>query len=245
MNEPAPPADERVAYGDHASQFIDFRCGGPPARPLAIMIHGGFWRARIDLTHEGHFCAAAAAAGLTTANIEYRRAGEAGGGWPGTVDDVRRAVAFARGRFPDAPAVLLGHSAGGHLALCIAGEMPDLKSVIALAPVADPRRAYELNLGSGAVAEFFGGSPEELPERYAMPRPVCPVTILHGTADEIVPVELSRGYPGARVIEIPGADHFDPIDPLTAPFQDVLRCVLTASAPPCRPSSRRPHAAPQ
>jgi len=114
---------------------------------------------------------------------------------------------------------------------------------VALGPVADPRRAWELNLGSGAAAEFFGGSPSEFPERYRMQRPLCPVTIVHGTADEIVPVELSCGYPGARVIEIADGDHFDPIDPLTQAFGEVLKCVLTASELPCRPSSQTPRAA--
>ena len=223
MNEAAPPADERVAYGEHASQFVDFRYPtGERSGILTINIHGGFWRARIDLTHAGHPCAALARAGHVSANIEYRRAGEEGGGWPGTLEDVRRAVQFVRERHPDLRGVLLGHSAGGHLALCMAAELADLRGVVALGPVANPRRAWELNLGSGAAAECFGGGPDEFPERYEMPAPVCPVTLIHGTADEIVPVELSRSYARGRLIEIAGADHFDPIDPETAAFQQVL-----------------------
>jgi acetyl esterase/lipase len=226
MNEPAPPADRRMAYGDHPSQFVDFRYPAEsPGELLAIYIHGGFWRARIDLSHSGHPCAAIAAAGHLSASIEYRRAGEEGGGWPGTLDDIRSAIRFVRQERGPMPTVVLGHSAGGHLALCMAAEMRDLRRVVALGAVADPRRAWELKLGSGAAGEFFGGGPDEFPERYAMPAPVCPVVLIHGTSDEIVPIELSRAYQGGRLIEIQDGDHFDVIDPQTAAFQQVLKAL--------------------
>jgi acetyl esterase/lipase len=229
MNEPAPAADERIAYDDRPNQFIDFRYppGTDPTETgvLAIYIHGGFWRARIDLSHSGHPCAAIAAAGHVSASIEYRRAGEDGGGWPGTLDDVRAAIRFARDRHPGLRTILLGHSAGGHLALCMASEMSDLRRVVALGAVADPRRAWELNLGDGAAAEFFGGTPEQFPGRYLLQAPLCPVVLIHGTADEIVPIELARSYRQGRLIEIQGGDHFDPIDPQTSAFAEVLRAL--------------------
>src|SRR6267142_1308977 len=97
MNDAPPAADVRLTYGGRPSQFVDFR-RSPVAgsRPLAVMIHGGFWRARRDLTYAGHLCIALGEAGYATANIEYRRVGEEGGAWPGTFDDVKRAVAFTR-----------------------------------------------------------------------------------------------------------------------------------------------------
>jgi acetyl esterase/lipase len=241
MNEPAPPADERVPFGAHLSQFVDFRYPAGRPRALAINIHGGFWRARFDLTHAGHPCVALTAAGYLTANIEYRRVGEDGGGWPGTIEDVRCAVRSVRERNPDLAAVLLGHSAGGHLALCMAAEMPDLRGVIAFGAVCNPCRAFHLNLGSGAAAEFFGGSPTQFPDRYAMAAPVCPTLLIHGTNDEVVPVEMAREFVGARLIEIAGADHFDPIDPETAAFQETL----TAIERLCRPTSQTPPSAPR
>jgi len=61
---------------------------------MIVMIHGGFWRSRYDLSHAGHFCAALTAAGFPTANIEYRRTGEPGGGWPGTFEDLRSAFRY-------------------------------------------------------------------------------------------------------------------------------------------------------
>lgn len=232
MQEAPPPAHERVVYGGDANHFVEFRYPATyTVAGLAIMIHGGFWRARFDLTYAGHPCAALTSAGWITANIEYRRVGQEGGGWPGTIEDVHGAVALARERHPAPPCVVLGHSAGGHLALCAAGEAIGLAGVIGLAAVSNPRRAWELGLGSGAAAEFFGGSPHEFPERYSMRAPLCPVVLIHGTEDETVPVEMSRTFAGAQVIEIPGADHFDIIDPQTEPFRQ-----LTASLERFRPT---------
>ena len=232
-----PPS--RLPYGNEPSQFVDFhRAAGPGPHPLAIMIHGGFWRARYDLHHAGAFCDALAAAGFTTANLEYRRVGEPGGGWPGTLDDVKTAVAFARDQATafDADAartIVLGHSAGGHLALWVAAEIPTLARVVALAPVADLPLAHSLALSNCAVAEFLGGAPHEFPERYAFADPARPTPVprilLHGDADTIVPIELSRRFAAPSIlIEIPAADHFAVIDPSHAAWQLVLHSIGVA-----------------
>jgi acetyl esterase/lipase len=237
LTDPPPPADGRLRYGEHASQFVDYRrpsAGGP--RPLAVMIHGGFWRARYSLLHAGHLCAALTTAGLASANIEYRRVGEPGGGWPGTFEDVKLAVAFAREHAPryggdPSHTVVLGHSAGGHLALWIAAEIGDLAGVIGLAPVASLREAYTHSLSGNAVADLMGGDPGEVPERYAAADPARPTLVprvlIHGTADDIVPIALSREYAApARFIEIPGADHFALIDPRHPAWSVVLQEVV-------------------
>ncbi len=85
LMEIAPAAaDARLAYGAHPSQFVDFRRSAAPGlHPLVIVIHGGFWRLRRPLTYAGHLCIALGLEGFVTANIEYRRIGEEGGGWPG------------------------------------------------------------------------------------------------------------------------------------------------------------------
>jgi acetyl esterase/lipase len=174
-------------------------------------------------------CEALAAAGFATANIEYRRVGEPGGGWPGTFDDVKRAVTFAREQTPQyggdpLRTVVLGHSAGGHLALWVAAEIPDLSAVIGLAPVA----SLHQTLSDNAVAGLMGGTPAQFPDRYtygdpARPTPV-PRVLIHGTADDIVPIALSCDYAAsARLIEIPGADHFAVIDPQHAAWHVLLR----------------------
>jgi len=219
----------RRRYGDADSQFVDFRRPAEgTGRPLVVMIHGGFWRVRYDLKHVTPLCAALAAAGFATANIEYRRVGEPGGGWPGTFDDVKLAVGFAREQAPQyggdsSRTVVLGHSAGGHLALWVAAEIPDLTAVIGLAPVS----SLHQTLSDNAVAGLMGGTPTQFPDRYAYADPARPTpvprVIIHGTADDIVPIALSRDYTApARLIEIPGADHFAVIAPKHSAWQIVL-----------------------
>jgi acetyl esterase/lipase len=79
------PADRRIRYGEEPSQFFDlFLPKNRKVRGAAMMIHGGFWRVRYDLSHTSHMCAALAEEGIAVANLEYRRVGEAGGGWPGS-----------------------------------------------------------------------------------------------------------------------------------------------------------------
>jgi acetyl esterase/lipase len=169
----APPqADLRVAYGSDASQFVDLRLPkGEGAHALAIVIHGGFWRAKYDLGYTGHLCAALTAKGIATANMEYRRVGNAGGGWPGTFADVRAGYQFllqnAQKYGFDARRVLVvGHSAGGLLGLCLAARESGVKAVVSLAGVVDLQRAYALHLSHDAVVEFLGGTPAEVGDHY-------------------------------------------------------------------------------
>jgi acetyl esterase/lipase len=235
---PAPPADLRLPYGTEPRQFIDFRIPPRPG-PLVVHFHGGFWRNRFDLLHAGHFCAALTAAGFTTANVEYRSVGDAGGGWPGTLEDATAAFRFAASRFRG-PVVATGHSAGGHVALWLAARESGLTAAVALAPVACLVRAWELQLGNGAVEEFLLGAPAQAPDVYAA---ACPSglssavrrILIHGTADDIVPLSVSALYCERRaadpvsLIEIPGGDHFDPIDPRSQGFARVLAAVSSVS----------------
>jgi acetyl esterase/lipase len=216
---------ERISYGYDASQFFEVVHAGQALVGFAVFIHGGFWRAKYDLSHANPLCAELAGRGIITANLEYRRVGQTGGGWPGTFEDVMAGVKAASehvGRVP----VVVGHSAGGHLALRLASERVSLKSVVALAPVADLRLAHKLNLSNGAVVEFLGGAPEAMPSRYdeACASKHASSTrriIVHGTKDEDVPIDITRKFMQARrsdpeqpsLLEIPDADHMDLIDP--------------------------------
>lgn len=229
----APAADERIYYGPEPLQFGDLRLpAGAGPYPVLIFIHGGFWRARYTLDHAGHLCAALAQEGIATWNLEYRRVGDAGGGWSGTLDDVLRGTRFieqvAHSHAIDPERVVLaGHSAGGHLALWVAAQnKTPLRRVISLAGVTDLRRAFELHLGDGAAAQFLGGTPEEVSERYSASSPVellpigTPQLLIHGTRDDIVPIELSDRFSTAsnncELLRLEDADHFDIIDPRSA-----------------------------
>lgn len=228
---------ERITYGPDPSQFFELWQPQLTVVGFVVFIHGGFWRAKYDLTHANPFCASLAARGMVTANLEYRRVGQPGGGWPGTFEDVVAGAKAASKHLGGVP-VIVGHSAGGHLALRLACEPILLRVAVALAPVADLRRAYELNLSNGAVVEFLGGTPEMMPSRYdeacaSTRASSIPRAILHGTKDEDVPIEIARRFLKARqddaqpptLHEIPDAGHMDLIDPESPAGLTVLNLV--------------------
>lgn len=237
-----PKADLKVQYGTDPLHFAELRFpAGKKPWPLVMNIHGGFWRAAYDLAHAGHFCGALTKAGFATANVEYRRVGNPGGGWPGTFEDIRGVYSYLRQhatelRFDPSRLAVTGHSAGGQLAVCLAGHEPSVDRVISLAGVLDLQQAYDLHLSEDAVVDFLRGTPSQVPEHYREASPVhlhvaAKQVIVTGTTDEIVPVAISRSYckekkaAGEQVelVEIAKANHFDLIDPRTEPFKIVLR----------------------
>jgi pimeloyl-ACP methyl ester carboxylesterase len=224
LTRAAPAPEATVRYGDGSENLADVRLPaavGGPARPLVVVIHGGFWRAEYDRAHVAPLAADLAGRGYPVAQLEYRRTGQPGGGWPGTLGDVAAGVAALPGLVaevmagggirpggtpelaPGAP-ILLGHSAGAQLALYCARNMPDrVGSVLALAPVSDLVEAYHLDLDGGAVAALLGGGPDEFPERYAASDPgrqlplQTRTVLIHGALDQQVPVSMSRRYAAA------------------------------------------------
>jgi acetyl esterase/lipase len=237
LDQKPPAPDRRVTYGSDPNQFIDVRFPtAEGSHPVVFFIHGGYWRAKYDLVHAGHLCAALAKAGMATWNVEYRRVGNPGGGWPGTFEDVRAAYHFVRNYKGGAEKMdmnrfcVAGHSAGGQLALCLAAHETTATRVFSLAGVLDLRRGWEMHLSNDAVAGFLGGPPSEVPEHYReaspaeLPIPQAVQKLLHGTADDSVPYEISKSYADRKkksgenveLITLPGVDHFQIIDPGSA-----------------------------
>jgi acetyl esterase/lipase len=209
-----------------------------------VLIHGGSWQARYGKIVMRGLAGDLARRGWAVWNIEYRRIGN-GGGWPETFADVAAAIDHLES--VKAPLDLgrmsiLGHSAGGHLALWAAGReklpvgapgapgasSPRSRRVIAQAGVCDLAGAYRKWHG-GLVDTLMGGSPEQWPERYAIGDPLAqvplqiPVLLVHGVEDATVSVGLSRSYARAaaaaggevELVEIEGHDgvHRAHIDP--------------------------------
>jgi len=235
LSSKPPAADLRLTYGADPNQFVDlFLPSGRGPHPVVFFIHGGYWRAKYDLTYAGHLCHALKTAGIATWNVEYRRVGNTGGGWPGTFEDLRAAFRLLyEKREQDATLrvdlkrlCVAGHSAGGQLALCLAAHEKSITRVLSLAGVLDLRRAWELHLSNDAASAFLGGSPSQVPEHYreASPaeQPIQAMQMLvHGTVDDSVPYELSRSYAerkkqaGEKVelITLEKTGHFEIVDP--------------------------------
>lgn len=237
-----PEPEHVVRYGDHDDAIADVWSGGADAgqRPLVVFLHGGFWRPEYDRKHARGACATIAGHGFTTAAAEYRRE-------PGRPDLMIDDVTLAVARLPelvsghDDRVVVVGHSAGGHLALLAgSGSIAGADAVVALAPVADLALAHELVLGRGAVAAFLGTGADERadldPTR--LPHPTIPVTVVHGGEDEIVPISIAESYvaahPATVLIDLPEAGHFTmvvPSDPGFAAVLGAIRDAADASSP--------------
>ena len=178
----------------------------------AVLLHGGYWRNQYRRDLMTPLGDALVAHGLATWNVEYRRVG-GGGGVPRTLDDVAAAIESWPDLGSSAPAVwvpliLVGHSAGGHLALCAAGRhrhrgspAVDIGAVISLGGVCDLEAAARQGLSNGAALDFAGGDPDTWPLLlYAEASPPrllplgVPYLLLHGTADDFVPWQLSADF---------------------------------------------------
>ena len=221
---------ERRTFGDHPSQFFDLYMPADP-RGTIISIHGGYWRAKYGLDLNAPMAEHLASRGWLVANIEYRRVIEetinnTAGVWSEMSSDVLAAIDATPSA--EGPTILLGHSAGGQLALWAAAQPSiDAQGVVALAPVTDLFLADGLELSKHATRELFGATAAEKPDLYATASPLhllpfdVPQLILHGQADEDVPVEMTVEYAETAqflgndmtFVSEPGVDHFDIIDP--------------------------------
>lgn len=245
----------RITYGSDPSQFGELRLPpGPGPHPAVIVVHGGFWHARYGIEEIEKIATDLTCSGFATWNIEYRRVGQPGGGWPGTLQDVALAADYLWSLAETYPldlqrVVSLGHSAGGHLALWLAARRrlarPNsfvhdrsvvLRGIISLAGVCDLVQMAHVEREENPVLAFLGGMPSDYPARYAAASPAAllplsvPQVLLHGDADDRVPVSISRDYAraahaaGDRVwyIELPGVGHFEFMNPDSVPWTKAL-----------------------
>ena len=211
---------EHHAYGPARSQFGElFLPGGDGPHPVAVVLHGGFWRAQHGCRQTRPLCRDLAAPG---------------GGWPRTLEDVAAAVDHLAD-IPRVPldlrrVVAIGHSAGGHLAAWLAtrpAPRVPVTGVVAQAGVVDLRLASELRLSRGVVHRLLGGTPATVPERYAAASPAerlplrVPALLVHGEADETVPAVMSERFAAAaraagdrvELALVPGEGHLGHLDP--------------------------------
>ncbi|MGH2688006.1 MAG: alpha/beta hydrolase family protein [Actinomycetota bacterium] len=219
-------------YGPSPEHVADLRLpDGPGPHPVVVVLHGGFWLQEWDRHLMDALCIDLARRGWATWNAEYRRLG-AGGGVPATLDDVdaaARAVASCDAPLDRDRVVSLGHSAGGYLALWLAGT-GTVAGALSMAGVCDVVGAAREGLAGGVAGAFLGGGPGKSPEAYAradlarrLPTGV-PQVVVHGDGDTAVPPEHSRWYAqrcreaGERctLVELEATGHFELLDPGSA-----------------------------
>lgn len=225
-----------IRYGDEPSQFVEvYEPRGEPTADTAVLIHGGYWRHRYGAELMHPLVSAFRARGSTVVNLEYQRVGELGDPpWPQLSSDVMAGIGFAVDLMPlaNATLTLVGHSAGGQLALwaatqpALADQLASM-TVVALAPVADLIAADRAQLSNHATAELLGGTADEVLHRYEQASPHSRLPIgariiaVHGNHDAHVPVEQTTAFARAAqaagdditVILDAAIDHFDVINP--------------------------------
>jgi acetyl esterase/lipase len=208
----------RLSYGPSRHQVADLWL--PPGRepsPVIALIHGGCWLKRYRRDLENEVAAHLVRRGYAVWNIEYRRLG-AEGGWPECHQDVVRAIEALHNvdaEIDPSPVAVVGHSAGGYLALLAASEI-ETKGVVAQAPVADLRLAAQLRSCTGGVEAMLAqGAPSPIDQP-----PKTAHVVIHGDADQDVPVEIGRAYslaaPSAGYVELRGCGHYEHLDPASA-----------------------------
>ncbi|MBV7327438.1 alpha/beta hydrolase [Chloroflexi bacterium TSY] len=258
---PVVEADQRIWYGGDEQQFGDlFLPKGPSPQqgpfPVVLLLHGGCWRDQFGLEPLGQLARTLTQDGYATWNLEYSRLGS-GGGWPHTFLDVASGTDHLHEIADDyhldlTNVIAMGHSAGGHLALWLAGRhrlplesklyLPNplqLKGLVSVAGIPNLAEAAAQNICRGAPQELMGGLPDEVPERYAECSPHAllpldrPQILINGALDVVVPTPYIKQYEAfaqqygeaVALIEIPNVGHFEPVIVTTPAWQVVRRAI--------------------
>jgi acetyl esterase/lipase len=259
---PSNAADHRLPYGTDANQFGELRVpSGPGLHPVVVLVHGGCWRADFATLRDlGPMGDALKKDGIATWNIEYRRLGLAGGGWPGTYLDVGHAIDQLRelsGKYhlDLSRVVVVGHSAGGHLAMWaairartpkgsaiyVANPLP-IRGVVNLAGTIDMSQNVSHmtdECREPVVSEMLGGTPESVALHYkqvsanAMLPLRIPQTLIWGEYDDIVPQPLAQQYvtlatkagDKVQLIVVPAVGHFETPSPFSSAWPTVEKAI--------------------
>ena len=257
---PASAPDAKLFYGKSEQQFGELWLpSDAPAKgaPLLILIHGGCWLNAFDIAHSRAMAMSLKLQGYGVWSLEYRRVGDVGGGFSGSFMDVGEGVDYVR-QLHHYPldlrrVVLMGHSAGGHLALWASSraQLPaghrfhqadalPVQGVVGLAAIIDLAvYAQGHSQCQQAAVELMGGTPEQQPLRYQWASPVnLPLAsntlLIHGIDDSIVSFAQSQSAAvrlDAEWLPIANAGHFDLIHPQADAWVSVLRAIKGVCKP--------------
>ena len=231
LETPSPSSE--MAYGPEPTQTTLFFESTGQLKAQVVLIHGGCWSNQYTRAHITPLASALANIGFNVWVPEYRRVGDVGGGWPGTHQDVAAAINHVADQVPEPPTVV-GHSAGGHLALLAATD-PDVKlaAVVGLAAITD-LSTYGQQEGAcpAMVEELMGANYADSPEHYlaaSVTRSAIrvPAHLIQGSLDTIVGEDQLAGFGSNQIVRIPDAGHFDLIHPESTAF-DILVNMLTS-----------------
>ena len=241
LAQAGPVVPEVVRYGAEPDQYAElWRPRYDGSLPVVVTFHGGYWRRRYRLDVMNALAGDLYARGIAVFNVEYRRRGGLGEAWPTAFEDAASALRCLAGTGAShgldlGRLVILGHSAGGPLALWSATRCAgvDPLLVVVLAGLCDLAEADRRQLSDGAVRRLFGGAVDEPILRGCSPRDLLPLGVrqllVHGAADDSVPADLSDTYAKAalaagddcELVALPDADHFDLIDPTSAAWPSI------------------------
>ncbi len=245
-----------ISYGPSELQVADLRLpAGKGPFPVAVVIHGGCFMASVDKRSGiAGFADALTARGFATWNIEYRRVGDPGGGWPGTFQDIAAAVekladVAPKYRLDTKRVSLVGHSAGAYFALWAASraKLPAPWNKSRIAPVAvaaidgpgdlAPFVGIDRQVcGRPVIVPLMGGTPAERPAEYRVASPASRLPLgipqlLVGSdlADLMQPYIAAAKASGDKVQTLmpPNANHFDVVTPTTPNGRAVVEFVAT------------------